>query len=248
VRTLAWIVVLTMVGAAPLAGCGADREEDEQQNLAILHELPTFPGARELEVGTAPYYGHEEGPFDGAEGHTTSITYRAPGGTTQRELIRFYTSRLEKGWGCEIERSGEIDITDGQHPRRRGVYLQLRRSSDTAHLGQPRQRDEENIEFRRGRRLATARARPARRCAPCSPRPSRPLRIGTKRDRRDLRPSPVDRRASRSATTTRPQRTICECGVRRGTDDRNPTPTRARGGWRAGRLELVRGGSARRMG
>jgi hypothetical protein len=51
VRTLAWIVVLTMVGAAPLAGCGADREEDEQQ---ILHELPTFPGARELEVGTAP--------------------------------------------------------------------------------------------------------------------------------------------------------------------------------------------------
>jgi hypothetical protein len=147
-----------MVGAAPLAGCGADREEDEQQNLAILHELPTFPGARELEVGTAPYYGHEEGPFDGAEGHTTSITYRAPGGTTQRELIRFYTSRLEKGWGCEIERSGEIDITDGQHPRRRGVYLQLRRSSDTAHLGQPRQRDEENIEFRRGRRLATARA------------------------------------------------------------------------------------------
>jgi hypothetical protein len=101
-----------MVGAAPLAGCGADREEDEQQNLAILHELPTFPGARELEVGTAPYYGHEEGPFDGAEGHTTSITYRAPGGTTQRELIRFYTSRLEKGWGCKIERSGEIDITE----------------------------------------------------------------------------------------------------------------------------------------
>jgi hypothetical protein len=72
-----------MAGAAPLAGCGADREEDEQQNLAILRQLPTFPGARELEVGTAPYYGDEEGPFDRAEGHTTSITYRAPVGTTQ---------------------------------------------------------------------------------------------------------------------------------------------------------------------
>jgi hypothetical protein len=31
VRMLAWIVVVTTVGAAPLAGCGADREEDEQQ-------------------------------------------------------------------------------------------------------------------------------------------------------------------------------------------------------------------------
>jgi hypothetical protein len=121
-----------MAGAAPLAGCGADREEDEQQNLAILHELPTFPGASE--VSTAPYYGDEEGPFDRAEGHTTSITYRAPGGTTQRELIRFYTSRLEKDWECEVERLGGIDITDAQHPRRLGVQLQLGCTSDTASI------------------------------------------------------------------------------------------------------------------
>ena len=133
-QALAWIVLVTMAGAAPLAGCGADREEDEQQNLAILHELPTFPGARELEVSTAPYYGDEEGPFDRAEGHTTSITYRAPGGTTQRELIRFYTSRLEKDWECEVERLGGIDITDAQHPRRLGVQLQLGCTSDTASI------------------------------------------------------------------------------------------------------------------
>jgi hypothetical protein len=134
VRALAWIVLVTVAGAAPLAGCGADREEDEQKNLAILHQLPTFPGARQLEVSTAPYYGGEEGPFDGAEGHTTLITYGAPDGTTQRELIRFYTSRLEKDWECEVERLGVIDITDARHPRRRGVQLQLGCSSETASI------------------------------------------------------------------------------------------------------------------
>jgi hypothetical protein len=134
VRARAWIVVVTMVGATPLAGCGADREEDEQQNLAILHELPTFPGARELEVSTDPYYGDEEGPLDRAEGHTTSITYRAPGGTTQTELVRFYTSRLVNGWDCEVERSREIAIGDTPRPRRGRVYLQLGCTSDTASI------------------------------------------------------------------------------------------------------------------
>ena len=60
-----------MAGAAPLAGCGADREEDEEHNLAILHQLQAFPGALELEVSTDAYHGDEEGPFDRAEGHTT---------------------------------------------------------------------------------------------------------------------------------------------------------------------------------
>jgi hypothetical protein len=130
VRALAWIVV-AMVGAAPFAGCGADSDEDEQQNLAILRELPTFPGARELEVSTAPYYGDEEGPFDRAEGHTTTITYGAPGGTTQRELIRFYGSRLEEDWKCEVERSGVVGDIDAQHPR---AYLELLCSGDTASI------------------------------------------------------------------------------------------------------------------
>jgi hypothetical protein len=131
VPALGWIVVLAIVGAAPLTGCGADREEDEQQNLAILHELPTFPGARELEVSTAAYYGDEEGPFDAAEGHTTTITYGAPGGATQRELIRFYRSRLEEDWECDVERSEVIGNTDAQHPR---AYLVLQCSSATASI------------------------------------------------------------------------------------------------------------------
>ena len=133
-RTLAWIVLVTMAGAVPLAGCGADREDDERRNLAILHALPSFPGARELEVSTAAYYGDEEGPFERAEGHTTTITYRAPGGTTQRELVRFYKARLAKHWQCKVERSGAIDITDAKQPRRRGVYLLLLCSGDGASI------------------------------------------------------------------------------------------------------------------
>lgn len=129
-RTLAWIVVV-IVGAALLTGCGADREEDEQQNLAILHELPRFPGARELEVSTVPYYGDEEGPFDRAEGHTTTITWGAPSRTTQRELIRFYRSRLEEDWECDVERLEVIGNTDAQHPP---AYLELLCSSGTASL------------------------------------------------------------------------------------------------------------------
>jgi hypothetical protein len=130
VRALASIVV-AMVGAAPLAGCGADREEDEQQNLAMLHELPTFAGARELEVTTSAYYGDEEGPFDRAEGHTTIITYSAPGGTTQRELIRFYRSWLERHWECEVERLGVIGETDPGEPR---AYLELHCRSDAGSI------------------------------------------------------------------------------------------------------------------
>lgn len=118
-----------MAGAAPLAGCGADRDEDEEQNLAVLRELPSFPGARELEVVTAPYYGDEEGPFDHAEGHTTSITYSAPGGTTQRELVRFFRSRLE-GWRCRVERLGVMGDPDAK-PR---AYLELHCQGDTASI------------------------------------------------------------------------------------------------------------------
>jgi hypothetical protein len=130
VGALAWIVVVSVVGAAGLGGCGADREEDEQQNLAILRDLPTFPGARELEVSSAPYFGDEEGPLDQANGHTTSIRYRVPAGTTQRELIRFYASRLQQDWACEVERHGEIDL-DARRPRRRGTYLGLGCRSET---------------------------------------------------------------------------------------------------------------------
>jgi hypothetical protein len=102
----AWIVVATLAGSASLAACGADRDDDEQRNLAILRELPVFPNARELEVTTAPYYGDEEGIFDSAEGHTTTITYTVPTQTTQRELVRFFRSRLAEDWECNVERGG----------------------------------------------------------------------------------------------------------------------------------------------
>jgi hypothetical protein len=122
-----------MIGGASLAGCGADREDDERQNLAILHQLPTPPGARELEISTSPYFGDEEGPWDRADGHTTLITYRAPAGTTQRGLIRFYRSRLNEDWNCQVQRSGVVDIT-GDGPRRVGVQLQLACKNDTASI------------------------------------------------------------------------------------------------------------------
>ena len=122
---LARVLGVAMVGAASLAGCGADQDEDEQQNLAVLQELPIYPGARELEANTSAYYGDEGGPFDRADGHTTSITYRVPDGTTQREVVRFFTSRLEWGWECEVERSGVVDLDEGPHPRRTEALLGL---------------------------------------------------------------------------------------------------------------------------
>jgi hypothetical protein len=47
-------------------------------------------------------------------------------------------------------------------------------------------------------------------------------------------------RAPESRSAARLLRTSSERGVRPGADDRNPRPMQARGGWRAGRLELVR--------
>jgi hypothetical protein len=47
------------------------------------------------------------------------------------------------------------------------------------------------------------------------------------------------KRAPPSQGVGRPLRTICERGLRPGTDDRNPRPMQARGRWRGGRLELV---------
>ena len=95
-------MVSVVVGAVVLTACGADGDADQQENLAILRALPHVPGARRIEVSTTPYYGDEEGLFDSAEGHTTAITYAAPPGMTQRRLIRFYRSRFEPEWTCDV--------------------------------------------------------------------------------------------------------------------------------------------------
>jgi len=103
-RARTWIVAVTAGLAAGLAGCGADLEQDERQNLSILRELPAYPGAREVEVTTSAYSGEENGPLDATDGHLTLITYQAPAGTTAPELVRFFTSRLGAGWSCDVER------------------------------------------------------------------------------------------------------------------------------------------------
>jgi hypothetical protein len=102
---LTWALVCAIVGAG-VGGCGGDNEE-VKRNEEILAELPTFPGTSEFDKVSDPYQ-----EADGADaetiGHTTTITYEVPPGTTAEEVVDFYASRLDPDWRCKRERVGVL--------------------------------------------------------------------------------------------------------------------------------------------
>ena len=80
---------------------------DVASNRAVLATLPELPGARRLETTSSP-----STEDDGATvtGYGTSIGYEAPKGTSDRDVIRFYSRATKPHWRCEVERSDVIDL------------------------------------------------------------------------------------------------------------------------------------------
>jgi hypothetical protein len=100
-----------------LTGCGGQDDDvsdlDVVSNKGVLATLPELPGARRLETTSSP-----STKDDGATvtGYGTSIGYEAPEGTSDRDVIRFYSRATKPDWRCEVERS---DIIDLDRPRKK---------------------------------------------------------------------------------------------------------------------------------
>jgi hypothetical protein len=97
--------LVLLLAAALLAGClHAEADADVKENERSLADLPVPPGARRLEVRSAPYYEEEGGP---PKGHTTTAVYEAPRGAGATEIVDFYAERL-RGWRCRREDVGAL--------------------------------------------------------------------------------------------------------------------------------------------
>ncbi len=66
-----------------------------EMNERLLEELPSYPGAREVDRRSQTFSG--EGGIPLPEGVVTTALYVPPAGTTQDEVVDFYVSRLT-GW------------------------------------------------------------------------------------------------------------------------------------------------------
>jgi hypothetical protein len=101
------LVLLTLVGVGAgayslgLLSWGVNRDKYVANNVAVLRELPVFPGARkmsEMSIGEKRNNGYPEGigPYTS---YITSWMYELPPGVSDQDILRFYDRKLEKpGW------------------------------------------------------------------------------------------------------------------------------------------------------
>jgi hypothetical protein len=106
-RVLIATSCIVAVSLLASAGCAGLENGHVSQNKAILRSLPIFPGAREIDRTTSPYYQHDgEGAI---AGYITRARFRLPSGTPPERVGRFYRSRLRRSWRLHEH----IDEADG---------------------------------------------------------------------------------------------------------------------------------------
>jgi hypothetical protein len=71
-----------------------------QENERLLEGLPQFPGSERLSVERYAY-SRSEGY---ADRHAILVTYEAPAGVTDQDVIDFYIQALTPEWRCQIEK------------------------------------------------------------------------------------------------------------------------------------------------
>ena len=88
---------------------------DVVSNRAVLAMLPELPGARSLRTTSSPSF-EDESVFRRPTGYSTTVSYEAPKGTSDRDVIRFFSRATKPHWRCEVERG---DIIDLDRPRKK---------------------------------------------------------------------------------------------------------------------------------
>jgi len=112
------LLALSLVAAA-VAGCGGlDRDEYVDKNLALLKQVPAFPGARLVRVESAPY---EDGDTPDADtiGYGTTRLYKLPDRASPNDVISFYRQAL-RGW-----RVVDLSMAPSLSLRKGDAYLHL---------------------------------------------------------------------------------------------------------------------------
>jgi hypothetical protein len=91
------LVVLSLAGGIGYAAYERVGTSAVEANARLLDELPSFPGARELDrrVETS-----SAGDLPLPEGVLTTVLYQPPAGASQEEVVEFYVSGL-RGWEAE---------------------------------------------------------------------------------------------------------------------------------------------------
>jgi hypothetical protein len=92
-------VLATGVAASVLAGCrigsDADRTAYVDANVAILDELPRFPGSTPIEEVSTPHRQTESGPI---VGYGTRRDLTLPPNATADAVLSFYERELPPSW------------------------------------------------------------------------------------------------------------------------------------------------------
>jgi hypothetical protein len=84
-----------------------------EANGRLLEELPSFPGAREVDRRSQTFSG--EGGLPLPEGLVTTALFAPPDEATQAEVVDFYVSRLQ-AWDAETTAAGSalrVEFTRG---------------------------------------------------------------------------------------------------------------------------------------
>lgn len=108
------LVVVGLAVALVFAWCS--RTPDAvRANEAIIAAVGVYPGGAEIERHHTPYnFRDGVSIISPAAGWSTSVTYRAPAGTTPEDILAFYDAVLDEEWVRRVdvtpimEMSGEV--------------------------------------------------------------------------------------------------------------------------------------------
>jgi len=84
-----------------------------QENERLLGTLPELPGAARKEVDRYLWQPCEGGCH---HRHAILVTYEAPAGVTDQDVIDFYLQALTPEWRCQIEKIPMLPILEEEPP------------------------------------------------------------------------------------------------------------------------------------
>ncbi len=112
---LAILVAAGLAVAVTFAWCSRTPAE-VRANEALLAAVPRYPGAVEVERHSTPYnFADGVSLISPATGWNTTVTYRAPVGTTPSDIWGFYEGALGEDWQRRVATTPIVRL-DGSMP------------------------------------------------------------------------------------------------------------------------------------